>query len=89
MISTSRHTVLLDCGMYQGGRELEARNEAPFPFDPRDIECVLLSHAHIDHCGRLPLLVKRGFTGPIYCTDAGRPAADYAAGLRPYSAAGY
>ena len=70
MISTSRHTVLLDCGMYQGGRELEARNEAPFPFDPRDIECVLLSHAHIDHCGRLPLLVKRGFTGPIYCTDA-------------------
>ena len=70
MISTSRHTVLLDCGMYQGGRELEARNEAPFPFDPRDIECVLLSHAHIDHSGRLPLLVKRGFTGPIYCTDA-------------------
>ena len=39
-------------------------------FDPKEIECVILSHAHIDHCGRIPLLVKRGFTGKIYCTDA-------------------
>ena len=45
-------------------------NEEPFPFDPAQIEWVILSHAHIDHCGRLPLLVKRGFKGQIYCTDA-------------------
>ena len=49
---------------------MEELNYEPFPFDPEAIECVVLSHAHIDHCGRLPLLVKRGFKGQIYCTDA-------------------
>jgi metallo-beta-lactamase family protein len=62
--------VLLDCGMVQGGRDATARNQLPFPFDPRAIDAVVLSHAHIDHCGRLPLLVKRGFTGPIYTNAA-------------------
>ena len=62
--------VLLDCGMIQGGRERHVRNREPFPFDPKGIDCVVLSHAHIDHAGRLPLLVKRGFEGPIYATDA-------------------
>ncbi len=61
---------LLDCGMIQGSREQEARNRDPFPFDPREIDAVILSHAHIDHSGRLPLLVKRGFNGPIYTHNA-------------------
>ena len=70
MISTDTHKILLDCGQFQGGKEMDRMNEEPFPFDPAEIEGVILSHAHIDHCGRLPLLVKRGFKGPIYCTDA-------------------
>ncbi len=70
MLSTENHKILLDCGQFQGGKAQDALNEEPFPFDPAEIECVILSHAHIDHCGRLPLLVKRGFRGAIYCTDA-------------------
>ena len=70
MISTDTHKILLDCGQFQGGKEMNRMNEEPFPFNPAEIECVVLSHAHIDHCGRLPLLVKRGFKGQIYCTDA-------------------
>ncbi|MCI8347884.1 MAG: MBL fold metallo-hydrolase [Firmicutes bacterium] len=70
LMTTDKHQILLDCGQFQGGKSMEAMNEEPFPFDPENVECVLLSHAHIDHCGRLPLLVKRGFKGLIYCTDA-------------------
>ncbi len=70
LLSTENHQILLDCGQFQGGKAMEALNAEPFPFDPAQVECVLLSHAHIDHCGRLPLLVKRGFEGNIYCTDA-------------------
>ncbi|MDH3688647.1 MAG: MBL fold metallo-hydrolase [Gammaproteobacteria bacterium] len=64
------HQVLLDCGLIQGSRKDEARNRDSFPFQARDIDAVVLSHAHIDHSGRLPLLVKRGFTGPIYAQNA-------------------
>jgi metallo-beta-lactamase family protein len=56
--------------MFQGGSANEKRNTEPFPFDAASIDFVLLSHAHIDHSGRLPLLVKRGFRGEIYCSDA-------------------
>ncbi|MBR3785211.1 MAG: MBL fold metallo-hydrolase [Firmicutes bacterium] len=70
LLSTEQHKILLDCGQFQGGKAMEALNAEPFPFEPAEVECVLLSHAHIDHCGRLPLLVKRGFEGNIYCTDA-------------------
>ena len=70
LLTTENHKILLDCGQFQGGKAQEALNSEPFPFEPAEIECVILSHAHIDHCGRLPLLVKRGFTGKIYCTDA-------------------
>lgn len=70
MIESGSHRILLDCGQFQGGKAEDALNYEPFPFDPAGIECVVLSHAHIDHCGRLPLLAKRGFTGKIYCTDA-------------------
>lgn len=70
LLSTDTHQILLDCGQFQGGKAEEKRNGDPFSFDPREIDCVIVSHAHIDHSGRLPLLVKRGFSGPIYCTDA-------------------
>lgn len=70
LISTENHKILLDCGQFQGGAAMEALNWEEFPFNPAEIEAVILSHAHIDHCGRLPLLVKRGFKGDIICTDA-------------------
>ncbi|MFC4426456.1 MBL fold metallo-hydrolase RNA specificity domain-containing protein [Deinococcus navajonensis] len=62
-----RH-VLIDCGLFQGGDELEARNHEPFPFDPQTLDAVILTHAHLDHVGRLPLLVRRGYRGAVYCT---------------------
>ena len=70
LITTENHKVLLDCGQFQGGKAQEALNYEDFPFDPAEIDYVILSHAHIDHCGRIPLLIKRGFKGSIYCTDA-------------------
>ena len=63
-------TILLDCGLVQGGPEDEAVNREPFPFDPADIDAVVLSHGHIDHSGRIPLLVKRGFRGPVHTHEA-------------------
>lgn len=70
LITTDKHKILLDCGQFQGGKAMEAMNFEPFPFNPAEIDFLILSHAHIDHCGRIPLLVKRGFKGEIYCTDA-------------------
>ncbi len=64
--------ILVDCGMFQGGRRLDEDNSEPFGFDPREIDFVLLTHAHLDHCGRLPLLVKRGFSGEVITTAASR-----------------
>lgn len=60
--------LVLDCGFFQGGRQRGDLNREPFPFDAKSIDFVLLSHAHLDHCGRLPLLVQRGFSGKIFCT---------------------
>ena len=68
-------TLLLDCGLFQGRRTDSHRRNKVFPFRPKDIDAVLLSHAHIDHCGNLPNLVRQGFTGPIYCTPATRALA--------------
>jgi metallo-beta-lactamase family protein len=62
--------VLLDCGLIQGRREIEAKNREPFPFDPGEISAVVLSHGHIDHSGRIPLLVKQGYRGPVYAQNA-------------------
>jgi metallo-beta-lactamase family protein len=64
--------VLLDAGLFQGRRAEAAKKNAELPFDPRRIDSVVLSHAHIDHAGRLPLLVRHGFHGPIYATPASR-----------------
>lgn len=62
--------VLLDCGMQQGGDAVERVGHEAFPFDPRTIDAVVLSHGHLDHSGMLPKLVHEGFKGPIYCTQA-------------------
>jgi len=62
--------ILVDCGMHQGNRELAQENAEPFGFEPAAIDIVLLTHAHLDHCGRLPLLAKRGFKGEIVATAA-------------------
>ena len=70
LITTEKHKILLDCGQFQGGKAQDALNYEEFPFDPSEVDFMILSHPHIDHCGRIPLLVKRGFKGPIYCTDA-------------------
>ena len=76
-VTGSKHLVevrgkrlLLDCGMYQGKRKDAERLNRNFPFEAHEIDAVLLSHAHIDHSGLLPLLIKNGYTGPIYCTPA-------------------
>src|SRR5436853_982021 len=74
-LDAAGQSLLLDCGLFQGHRaESRARNRE-FPFRPRDVDAVLLSHAHIDHCGNLPNLVKQGFAGPVYCTPATRALA--------------
>ena len=70
ILRVAGRNLLLDCGMIQGGSDAPARNRLSFPFEPSAIAAVVLSHAHIDHCGRLPLLVKRGFRGPIYTNKA-------------------
>ncbi len=67
--------ILVDCGFYQGGRELEEDNADDFGFDPSEVDILLLTHAHLDHCGRIPLLVKRGFNGEIITTAASRELA--------------
>jgi metallo-beta-lactamase family protein len=76
-VTGSRHLVrargmnlLLDCGLFQGEKALRLRNWEPPRFDPRAVDAVLLSHAHLDHSGYLPVLVRRGFAGPVYCTSA-------------------
>jgi metallo-beta-lactamase family protein len=75
LIECGGKRVLIDCGLHQGSRALNLENAEPFGFDAAAIDCVLLTHAHLDHCGRLPLLSKRGFKGPIVTTAASRELA--------------
>lgn len=72
LIEVNGRRVLLDCGLYQGRRQDAHERNRNFPFDPATIDMVVLSHAHIDHSGNLPNLVKQGFAGHIYCTPATR-----------------
>ena len=70
LLSANGRQVLLDCGLFQGLKELRLRNWREPAFQPSQLDAVVLSHAHIDHSGSLPLLVRRGFTGPVPCTPA-------------------
>ena len=70
LLQANDHMILMDCGMYQGRRDDEKEKNKNFVFKPEEVDVVLLSHAHIDHSGNLPNLVKQGFSGPIYCTEA-------------------
>ncbi len=72
LIKVGPYRFLLDCGLYRGPREEARQRNAHFDFDPATIDAVFLSHAHMDHSGNLPNLVRQGFTGPIYCTHATR-----------------
>lgn len=76
LLDTGQQRILLDCGTFQGGDDVASRNRS-FPFAPDSIDHVVLSHAHIDHCGMLPLLVKRGFKGSIFATAATRDVARF------------
>lgn len=72
LLDASGRLILMDCGLFQGLKPLRLLNWAPFPVAPSKIEAVLLSHAHLDHSGYLPRLVREGFAGPIYCSEATR-----------------
>ena len=68
LVSTESGRILVDCGMFQGPRSIRRRNWDPFPTDAGSIDAVVITHAHLDHCGYLPALVKQGFRGPVYCS---------------------
>ena len=72
VLEAAGHKILLDCGLHQGKRDESRERNGQFPFHPKDIAAVVVSHAHIDHCGNIPTLVRRGFTGPILCTPPTR-----------------
>ncbi len=72
LLRAGERRVLIDCGLIQGSSEQEERNRSPFPFDVETLDAMVLSHAHLDHSGRIPLLVKRGYRGPVYCQHATR-----------------
>ena len=69
LLDTGDRRILIDCGLFQGYKQLRLRNWAPLPFHASDIDAVILTHAHIDHSGFLPVLTRQGFRGPIYCSE--------------------
>ena len=70
LITTDKWKLLIDCGLFQGGKEEEAMNEVAVKYDPGEIDFMFLTHAHIDHSGRIPYLVKKGYRSEIYATEA-------------------
>jgi Cft2 family RNA processing exonuclease len=75
LVKIGGYTLLIDCGLFQGLKRLRLRNREPFAVPPADIDAVVLTHAHLDHSGYLPVLVRDGFEGPIYCTPPTRALA--------------
>ena len=75
LVDAGGERLLVDCGMFQGLKDLRLRNWADPPFDPRSLAALVLTHTHIDHIGRVPRLVKQGFRGRILCTPATRELA--------------
>ena len=69
LLTTERARVLIDCGMFQGSPNESIRNRIPLAYDPAELDAILLTHAHLDHCGLIPHVVKEGFRGPIWATD--------------------
>lgn len=72
LLTVNEKAYLIDCGLFQGRKDLRIKNWEPFQIDPKNIEAVILTHAHLDHSGYIPILVRQGFRGPIYCTSATR-----------------
>jgi metallo-beta-lactamase family protein len=70
LLTTERDRVVIDCGMFQGSPAESERSRVPLAYDPREVDAVLLTHAHLDHCGLLPVVVREGFSGPVYLTRA-------------------
>ena len=70
LVEAGDQRVLVDCGLFQGFKPLRLRNWAPLAVDAHRIDAVVLTHAHLDHTGYLPLLVKHGFTGPVFCSES-------------------
>ena len=68
LLTTDRARILIDCGMFQGSPNEAIRNRIPLAYDPAEIDAILLTHAHLDHCGLIPHVVKEGFKGPIWAT---------------------
>src|SRR6188472_3774029 len=68
LLDTGRAKVLIDCGMFQGTPGERVRNQVPFAYEAAELDAMLLTHAHLDHCGQIPRLVNSGFRGPIYAT---------------------
>ncbi len=75
LLETAQNKILVDCGLFQGNRKLAQKNQGPFPYKPEEIDFVLITHAHLDHIGRLPRLIEYGFKGKIYATG---PTVDFA-----------
>lgn len=72
LVEHGSRRILVDCGLFQGYKPLRLKNWSPLPFNPSSLDCVILTHAHIDHSGYLPLLARNGFSGPVYCAEATR-----------------
>ena len=72
LVEIGGRRILVDCGLFQGHKEIRTRNWAPLPFEPSSIDAVILTHAHLDHSGYVPVLIERGYQGPVICTHATR-----------------
>ena len=77
LLEVNDRRILLECGLYQGRRSDTYKRNLNFPFDPASIDTLILSHAHIDHSGNIPDLVKQGFSGNVWCTSATRNLSTY------------